>query len=255
MLNSRDCRFPELGSPYDDALREAAAYVLQRFEPIAILACGTIVAGNPDPGSDFDLYVIHREPWRQRVQKRFRGVPAEIFVNSPESVSAYLAIERFRPVTAHMLVTGFPVLESDPEVATLRDRARAVLAEPPALDTEQAIFERYAGALMAEDAADVIERDADTASLLATEAVHHAARMRFRLAGRFVPRHKDLLAKLDRLDAPLARDVRAFLTTSDAQQRLALAGSIADSVFGARGFFEWESTRVPVTSAPTEQAP
>jgi hypothetical protein len=251
----RDCRFPELGSPYDDALREATAYVLERFEPIAILACGTIVAGNPDPGSDFDLYVIHREPWRQRVQKRFCGVPAEIFVNSPESVSAYLESERFRPMTAHMLVTGFPVLESDPQVAALRDRARAILAEPPALDTEQAIFERFAGALMVEDAADVIERDADAASLLATEAVHHAARMRFRLTGRFVPRHKDLLAELDRLDAPLARDVRAFLTTSDARQRLALACSIADRVFDARGFFEWESSRVPVASVPAEQAP
>jgi hypothetical protein len=251
----RDCRFPELGSPYDDALREAAAYVLEHFEPMAILACGTIVAGNPDPGSDFDLYVIHREPWRQRIQKRFHGVATEIFVNSPESVSAYLESERFRPMAAHMLATGFPVLESDPEVATLRDRARAVLAEPPALEAEQSIFERYAGALMVEDAADVIERDADAASLLATEAVHHAARMRFRLAGRFVPRHKDLLAELDRLDAALARDVRAFLAANDARQRLALAGSIADRVFGAHGFFEWESARVPVVSAPVEQAP
>jgi hypothetical protein len=158
-------------------------------------------------------------------------------------------------MTAHMLVSGFPVLESDPEVATLRDRARGVLAEPPALDMEQAIFERYAGALMVEDAADVIERDADAASLLATEAVHHAARMRFRLAGRFVPRHKDLLAELDRLDAPLARDVRAFLTARDAPQRLALACSIADRVFDARGFFEWESSRVPVACVPAEQAP
>ena len=38
MPNPRDCRFPELGSPYDDALRDAAAYVLEHFKPIAILA-------------------------------------------------------------------------------------------------------------------------------------------------------------------------------------------------------------------------
>ena len=255
MPDLRNCRFPELGPPYDEALRQATAYVLERFDPIAILACGTIVAGEPDPGSDFDLYVIHREPWRQRVQRRFRGVPAEIFVNSPESAAAYLESERFRPQSAHMLASGFPVLETDPQVAALRDRARGVLAEPPALDAEQATFERYAGALLVEDAADVIERDADAASLLATEAVHHAARMRFRLADRFVPRHKDLLAELDRLDAPLARNVRAFLATGDARRRLALAGSIAERVFGARGFFEWESARVPLTSDPAEQAP
>jgi predicted nucleotidyltransferase len=58
----RDCRFPDLGPPYDDALREAAAYVLERFDPVAILACGTVVGGAPDPGSDLDLYVILARP-------------------------------------------------------------------------------------------------------------------------------------------------------------------------------------------------
>jgi hypothetical protein len=182
-------------------------------------------------------------------------VPAEIFVNSPESVAAYLESERFRPQSAHMLASGFPVLESDPQVSALRDRARGILAEPPDPDPEQATLERYAGALLVEDAGDVIERDADAASLLATQAVHHAARMRFRLAGRFVPRHKDLLGELDRLDADLARQVPAFLASPDARRRLALAGSIADQVFGARGFFEWESARVPPTADPAEQAP
>jgi hypothetical protein len=43
----QDCRFPELPEPYDSALREAVAYVLDRVEPLGIIASGTIVRGNP----------------------------------------------------------------------------------------------------------------------------------------------------------------------------------------------------------------
>ncbi len=68
-----------------------------------IIVAGTHISGNPDPTSDLDIYVIHAHPQRQRIQKRFKGVPAEIFVNPPAAIRRYFAEEVRRPSTAHML--------------------------------------------------------------------------------------------------------------------------------------------------------
>ena len=63
------------------ALRDAVSFVLGSFKAVGIIASGTIVRGNPDATSDIDLWVIHLEPNRQRIQKFFNSVPVEIFVN------------------------------------------------------------------------------------------------------------------------------------------------------------------------------
>ena len=103
------CRWPKLGPRYDRALRAAVEFILERFEAQGIIAAGSIVAGNPGPSSDLDLYVIHEKPLRQRIQQWFEGVPAEIFVNPPAMVRQYFAEERYRPCTANMLATGFMI--------------------------------------------------------------------------------------------------------------------------------------------------
>ena len=59
--------------------------------------------------SAFELfYVIHAQPQRQRLQRRFHGVPAEIFVNPPHTIRGYFENEHRdgRPCTVHMFVTG-----------------------------------------------------------------------------------------------------------------------------------------------------
>lgn len=43
------CRWPPLGAPYDAALRETVAYVIDRYEQVGIVAAGTMVASNPGP--------------------------------------------------------------------------------------------------------------------------------------------------------------------------------------------------------------
>src|SRR5262249_52666417 len=77
------CNFPTLPDQYDRALREAVTFVMERFQPVGIIATGTIGRGTPDAASDLDVWVVHLEPVRQRLQKFFNGVPAEIFVNPP----------------------------------------------------------------------------------------------------------------------------------------------------------------------------
>src|SRR5438128_2721811 len=96
---------PDLPKRFADALDRAVEFIFSEFEPIGILASGTIIRGEAHANSDLDLYVIHLAPYRRRVQRFFDDVPAEIFVNPPTAVRRYFEAEdrdghRF---TAHML--------------------------------------------------------------------------------------------------------------------------------------------------------
>ena len=76
--------FPSLPARYHDALKAAATYIVNTYHPQGLVACGSIIRGSPGPNSDLDLYVIHDQPWRQRVQRWFEGIPTELFINPPE---------------------------------------------------------------------------------------------------------------------------------------------------------------------------
>ncbi|HEY3111942.1 MAG TPA: hypothetical protein VGL23_24525 [Chloroflexota bacterium] len=232
-----------MAEPYGGALRDAVAFVFSRFEPIGIVATGTIVRGNPAPASDLDLYVLHRDPRRQRLQRRFRGVPAEIFVNPPERVEAYFAEERTagRPLTAHMLATGFVVHRSDPVLDRLRARAAAELADPPRPDARALRTRAYHAASLCEDALDIFETDPEAAQLLLGQAVQVALEQRFWAAGRWQPRAKELLSALAELDPALAEAARAFVRAADPAERRRIGEQIVAQAVGETGFFEWES--------------
>ena len=73
-----NCELPNLPAKYDIALRDAVSFVLDSFKAVGIITSGTIVRGNPDATSDIDLWVIHLEPNRQRIQKFFNSVPVEM---------------------------------------------------------------------------------------------------------------------------------------------------------------------------------
>lgn len=126
------CRWPEQPPRYAAALREAVIYIVNRYDPVGIVACGTIIRGAPDEASDLDLYVIHGAPRRQRVQKFFGGVPAEMFVNPPVAIRRYFREQHAagRPLTAHMLATGWIVLSRDGIIETLcREAAAQFIAD------------------------------------------------------------------------------------------------------------------------------
>jgi hypothetical protein len=243
-------RFPDLCEPYAAALRDAVAFVLTRTRPIGIVASGTIIRGSPDVSSDLDIYVIHQQAWRQRIQRRFNGVPAEIFINPPSAIEAYFVEEHAdgRPLTAHMLATGVVVLNEDAMVDVLIARARQTLAASPRYDDFGLRMAHYTAATLFEDALDVADRDEATATMLLDKAVSVALEYVFRSRGRFVPRHKDLLRALTDLDPLIGEAARRFYTSATWEERLAKALIIMDGVIGARGFFEWESE--PQTTAP-----
>ena len=244
------CSWPALPERYDRALREAVQYILSRYTPVGIIAAGSILRGTPDATSDLDIYVLHLAPFRQRVQKFFHGVPAEIFVNPPAAVERYFRDEQAasRPITAHMLAHGFPVLALDPLVPALRQQAAALLAGSPALSPAQHTWKRYWASNLLEDAEDVAEDDPQTAQIFLAQGVLVMLQYHFEAQGRFIPRTKELLRQLDALDPPLAALARQFYTSGDFTERLEAARRIADRTIKVRGFFEWESEAEPVGS-------
>ncbi|WP_434048094.1 MULTISPECIES: WYL domain-containing protein [Sorangium] len=249
------CRWPDLSPRYASALRAAVDFVLERFEPLAIVAAGSIVRGCGDASSDLDIFVIHSAPYKQRLQRWFGDVPAEIFVNPPAAVREYWAAEHQhgRPSTAHMLATGFPVLGS-PLLDELRTESAAWLARRAALTPDQDTWERYSAATLLEDALDIVERDPAMASALLAEAVLAMVRYRLRARNGVLPRTKELFAELEKRDPEVAGSARRFFEAASLESRITAAHAIADACVRARGFFAWESERVPVAASRGSRA-
>ncbi len=229
---------------YQLALDQALAWILTQFEPLGIVASGSIVRGNPHATSDFDLYVVHEAAFRQRVQKRFNGVPCEIFVNNPAQVRQYFADELRlnRPVTAHLLATGQPVYGPDqPQLLALLAEARhyATLANP--LTAEQATFRRYGIATLLEDAADTLATDAASSCYMLDQVMAQVIELVFAARQRPLPRIKDRLAALNELDATVGRGVQQYYQPADAARKYELARVLVQHVTGHVAFFEWSS--------------
>ncbi|APR78728.1 Hypothetical protein A7982_04075 [Minicystis rosea] len=241
------CRWPALPPRYDAALREAARFVIERFDPIGIVAAGSILRGEGDRASDIDLYVIHEHPYRQRLQRWFGDVPVEIFVNPESAVRAYFEAEheRGRPSSAHMIATGFPVL-GGPALDALRAEAAAWWKKPRPLTPAEDTWARYSAATLLEDGEDVAERDPALASALLGEAVLAMIRYHARVQTGTLPRDKSLFAELERSDAEASELARRFFTATTIDDRRMAARALADRTIRARGFFEWESEKSPV---------
>jgi GNAT superfamily N-acetyltransferase len=236
------CRWPELAEPYAGALRQAARFILERFDVMGLLASGTILRGNPSLSSDLDIYVIVRRPQRQRLQRFFNGVACEIFSNPPAQIRKYFSDEQSEgtPITAHMLATGFPLLELDPTVSELRQQAAVLLASPPTIDPHALFYRRYGLATQLEDGRDVAGSDPLAAGLFLNRAVDGMLEYAFLTHGRHIPRTKDMATALQALDPRLAQLAQAYTVAVDASQRLAIAEALADVTIQAHGFFEWD---------------
>jgi predicted nucleotidyltransferase len=240
----KQCVWPQLPAPYNQALHEAVQFILSHVEDIrGILVSGTILRGNPSPSSDLDIYVIREKPQRQRMQHWFNGVPAEIFINPLSKVYDYFEEERkgARPITAHMLHTGFVILALDSCIGELQQQAVMELNRSPDPSPQQLTMVRYTAATRYEDAIDIVEKRPETANMILSQAVYAMVHYAFLKANRFLPRDKDLLFALENLDAELGEKTKAFYGSTALEERFALARDIADMTIEARGFFSWES--------------
>ncbi|HMG54891.1 MAG TPA: nucleotidyltransferase domain-containing protein [Kofleriaceae bacterium] len=207
--------------PFDQAIELLLAHVRAEYAPRGIVVSGSIVRGEAGPTSDLDVLVVHDAAWRLRDQRRFAGVPAELFVNPPAQTRRYFASEHEagRPSTAHMFATGEPIAPVDPVVAALIDEARDWLARPLEISPARLEARRYAPVDLLDDARDVAAGDPATARLLLGEAVRLIVEYAFWRARRFQPRRKRALAALE---------------------------DLARHVLGVDAFFAWSSGREPV---------
>jgi hypothetical protein len=237
------CCWPNLSDPYDTALREAVAFVFGETEPVGIIATGTIIRGEAHATSDLDIYVLHRAPYRRRVQRFSNGVPTEIFINPPHTVRQYFVEEHHdgRLITAHMLATGVVVFEDDPVVAQLRAESREWLKRPIALSPDRALSARYAAATRLEDGADIAATDPRGATMLLTQAVASMLEFWFLASGERIPRSKKLLSTAAVRDPTLGSLIDQFFAATHVAQRVEAAEAIGDHTIGARGFFAWDS--------------
>ena len=239
--------FPPLPAPYGEALRAAVAEVMDTYAPFGIIAAGSVLRGQGGPSSDIDLYVLHAAPFRQRLQRRYAGVPFEIFINPPQQVRRYFEEEHTaaRPITAHILTTGFVVLDCDPAVQALRSEAAGWLAKAPAPNDDALLWRRYSIADELDNAGDVLVDDPACASLILHAAVNKLVEYAFLARNCNLPRQKELLAALDGLDAATGTLARAFYAAPDARAQLAAATALAAHLTGATTFFEWDSAQLP----------
>ena len=240
-----------LSQSYTAALHNAVTHILSRFDALGIIACGSIIRGNPHAGSDFDIHVINAQPQRQRIQKFFDDVPAEIFVNPPQSIRSYFAEERKsgRPCTAHMFVTGFTILNCDPVVDELMAEAQEWLQKRPDLSKLELTMARYFNADEFENAVDLVGTDPANASVLMHHAIYSMLFYRFLAANENVPRHKELISTLHKLDPAAGTLVEEFFTSADLAHKFELGRQIAITINGESGFFEWESALEDVSNA------
>jgi hypothetical protein len=244
-MSSEPC-YPELPAPYDEALRGVIPWIIAICAPTAIIACGSIIRGEGDLGSDLDLQVVHDQPWRQRLQRFSHGVPCEILVNPLRRLLQYFSEEQAegRPSTAHMLATGFVVLDPQGLTPGLLTQARHWLALPPATTPEQLTRLRYAAADQVENAQDLIERDPEGAAYLAGLALEPILGYWHLSQGRQIPRGKDALTSLSGIDPVLGGRLRDALRGS-CRERVDATRELAQHCLGVTGFFPWESPRDP----------
>lgn len=237
--------FPKLDERYSSGLHTAVDYVLARYTPLGLIVGGSIVRGNPGPTSDFDIYVIHDQAFRQRLQMRFQGTPAEIFINSPAAVRRYFADEwkAGRPITAHIFTTGVVVINRHAVVDQLICEAQEWLTKPPALSAAELLWKRYLIVDGLDNARDLIESDPANAAFFLHDAVQAMLNYYFLASNQNLPRYKEIVATLEKMQQPLGGLVRSYYGVSDARQQLALAEQIAQLIIGTTEFFEWESAQ------------
>jgi predicted nucleotidyltransferase len=226
------------------ALNEALAWVSLHFKPVGIIVTGSIVRGNPDLNSDFDIFVIHEASYRQRVQKYFNGVPCEIFINNFNHVYSYFEkeFENNRPVSAHMISTGKLIMGDDhPGIKELIQSAQEFQLKTPSITGNTITRLKYAISTLFEDATDVMETDPVSGAWFLNKLVSDIIDYIFLINGTSYPRPKERIKYLQANHPYIGNLVAAYYGAENFGVRYEIAKSLIAKTTGEYGFFEWDS--------------
>ena len=231
---------------HEIALEQALAWINDNYKPVGIIVSGSIIRGNPDANSDFDIYVIHQEKFRQRVQKYFNQVPCEIFINTLNSAYWYLEdeLKSNRPVTAHMISTGKIFMGSDhPDFLKLFEAAKSYSLRTLSLTAQQLISYKFSLANLLEDASDVLETDEQLTEHILNKLVSDIIEFSFRLKEVPLPRIKERLRALHAIDPTQAELISKYYLCHGVKEKYNIAVQILINLDCNEGFFEWSSDR------------
>jgi hypothetical protein len=229
---------------YETALNKAITWIKENFNPTGIIVTGSIIRGNPNANSDFDIYVIHEGSYRQRVQKYFDGVPCEIFVNNFEHVYGYFEEEYKvnRPVSAHMVATGTMIMGGDnPELKKLIETASEYLLKSPTIDDAKRTALKYTISTMFEDATDVKDADPVTSKHLLNKMVSDLMDYVFLDNGIPLPRPKERIKYLESNYPDIGKPISDYYKAENFSDQYNIVKELVMKVCGGQGFFEWDS--------------
>lgn len=230
------------------ALEQALQWINEHYQVIGIVVSGSIIRGNPHPGSDFDIYVIHGNTFRQRVQRLFNGVPCELFINTLAQTYLYFESElkNNRPVSAHIISTGQVVQGHDnSEVLALLQAAHQYAAMSPPLTEEQVTFRVYGLATLLEDAVDSIGTDPATAGYIVDKVAIETIELLFLLRQQPLPRIKERLQNILTLDPAVGQLLLLYYRATTVDEKVRLATKLLALTTGRTAFFEWSSAPTP----------
>lgn len=229
---------------YNIALDKALTWVRKEFKPIGIIVSGSIIRGNPDINSDFDIYVIHQDSFRQRIQKYFEGIPCEIFVNNLNHIYEYLEQEykSNRPITAHIISTGRVIEGAENlEIQKLIQSSKEFLSKSPTLTETQRVFIRYAIATLFEDATDLKDSDTQTSTYFLNKLVNDIIDYTFRNNSIPLPRPKERIKYLEINYPDIGKLITDYFNAEKFFNKYEIAKKLVEKTIGEVGFFEWDS--------------
>jgi Nucleotidyltransferase domain len=224
-------------APADDLVWSIVAEVQRALEAelgarlSGVMATGSRFNGSASPSSDIDLIVIVDRPDRQRRNRVVHGLEVELLIHPVEQIERYLQEDRASGQGAmqHMLLTGIVVSERDGVFGRLRKIARHHwLAGPPALAQSALWRVRYQPADMLRDVRDVID-DAASAGLLLGELLGDLLDAHYRIARRWRPKRKHLLADLGSWD-PAALELAQQAADGSIERRLKACLALSEHV-------------------------
>jgi Nucleotidyltransferase domain len=229
------------------ALTEAVHWIEAHFKPIGIIASGSIIRGNPNKDSDFDIYVIHEQPFRQRIQKYFNQVPCEIFVNTfAHTQSSFLNEQNDnRPVTAHMIATGKVIKGQDNDIVKQAIKEANVFKNKTKATTEfDRIIYKYFITNLLEDANDTILEDPITSAYILNRALDKLIDYWFVINQIPLTRIKERMSTIKNKDVAFYNKIKLIYNANDMVQKLNHTNTLVASIIKTTGFFEWTSERL-----------
>ena len=232
---------------YKIALDKALNWINKNFNPVGIIVTGSIIRGNPNVNSDLDIYVLHEENYRQRIQKYFDGIPCEIFVNNFKQVYIYFEqdFKDNRPVSAHMVATGKVIVGGDnPDLKKLIETANEFLLKSPSLDDNKKTVLKYSISTMFEDATDVKDTDPVTSSYFLDKLMIVVVDFTFLNNSIPLPRPKERIKYLELNYPDLGKLISSYYKSENFKDRYKIAKALVLKTCGEYGFFEWDSGKV-----------